>query len=105
VRRAGAGIIDYETRHLCPCTTCCIGDRFGVKLGDDEPIAAHLWRRPSLVLVGVLAVPFLVIISLVMLEGSWPQSCTRARFWLHHAVAIIGTLIGNVLDPWLFPRR
>jgi hypothetical protein len=67
VRRAGAGIIDYETRHLCPYTRCCIGDRFGVK-GNDEPIAAHLWRLPRLVLVGALAVPFLVIISLVMRE-------------------------------------
>jgi hypothetical protein len=49
----------------------------GLKLGNDEPIAADLWRLPSLVLVGVLAVPFLVIISLVMRQFAG-QSRSRA---------------------------
>jgi hypothetical protein len=78
----------------------------GLSLGNDEPIAAHLWRLPSLTFVGMLTAPFVVIVwSIVQtFQGS------RLRKVLHVlglglTTLGLGMLIGNVLDPWLFPNR
>lgn len=78
----------------------------GLSLGNDEPIAAHLWGLPSLTLVGVLTLPFAIIVRSVVrtFQGS------RARTILHvlglgFTILCLGLLVGNVLDPWLFPKR
>lgn len=78
----------------------------GLSLGNDEPIAAHLWGLPSLTLVGVLTLPFVIIVWSVVrtFQG------TRARAILHvlglgFAMLCLGLLVGDVLDPWLFPNR
>ncbi len=78
----------------------------GLSLGNDEPIAAHLWGLPSLTFVVAFAIPFLIITwSFVRtFEG------TRLVKVLHVAglsltMLGVGLLIGNVLDPRLFPNR
>ena len=78
----------------------------GLSLGNDEPIAAHLWGLPSLTFVGVLTVPFVLIVWSIVrtFRGS------RVRKVLHVlglglTMLCLGMLVGNVLDPWLFPNR
>lgn len=75
-------------------------------IGNDEPIAARLAGLPGLTFVSVLAIPFVVIVVSVLrtFQG------TRARKLAHLAglsltMMGLGILIGNVLDPWLFPGR
>ncbi len=78
----------------------------GLTLGNDEPIAAHLWGLPNLTFVGGLTLPFVIIVWSVVrtFQGS------RARTNLHvlglgFTMLCLGMLVGNVLDPWLFPNR
>jgi hypothetical protein len=78
----------------------------GLSLGNDEPIAAHLWGLPSLTFVGVLTVPFVIVVWNIV--RTFPAS--RARRGLHViglglTMLCLGMLVGNVLDPWLFPNR
>ena len=80
--------------------------RSGLSLGNDEPIAAHLWGLPSLTFVALFSVPLLLIVWSVVRTFQ----CSRTRTWLHVfgfslLLISIGALIGNVLDPWLFPTR
>lgn len=77
----------------------------GLRLGNDEPYAAHLWGIPTLSLVALLAVPFIIIVWAVVrtFRGS-----TRSKLLhvlgLGFTVLIIGTIVSNV-DPLLFPGR
>ena len=78
----------------------------GLSRGNDEPIAANLWGLPSLALVAVFTLPCVSIVASVVqtFEGNW------MRRGLHllgfgFIVLCIGLLVGNVLDPWLFPNR
>jgi len=76
----------------------------GLALGNDEPIAAHLWGLPSLTLVAIFAIPF----ALVVWEVFRGLRASATRKTLHIAgLAIItfaaGMLVGNVLVPCLFP--
>jgi hypothetical protein len=87
-------------------TVAAIVTGSGLSLGNDEPIAAHLWGLPNLTLVGVFAIPFVVIVRSIArtFQGS------RIRTILHVmglglTMLSLGMLVGNVLDPWLFPRR
>jgi hypothetical protein len=78
----------------------------GLSLGNDEPIAAHLWGLPSLTFVGMFAIPFLIITWSVV--GTFKAS--RVVKALHVAglsltMLGVGLLVGNVLDPRLFPNR
>ena len=75
-------------------------------IGNDEPIAARLAGLPGLTFLSVLSIPFVVIVVSVLrtFQG------TRARKLAHLAglsltMMGLGILIGNVLDPWLFPGR
>lgn len=78
----------------------------GLSLGNDEPIAAHLWGLPSLSLVAVLAVPLVFIVWSIV--RTFETSTARK---ILHVVAFtvimlcIGIFVGDVLDPWLFPNR
>jgi len=77
-----------------------------LSVGNDEPIAAKLAGLPGLMFLSVLAIPFVVIVVKVLrtFQG------TRTRKLAHLAglsltMMGLGILIGNVLDPWLFPGR
>jgi hypothetical protein len=78
----------------------------GLALGNDEPIAAHLWGLPALTFVALFAVPFLWIVGAVA-RVAWEGSWRRARHVLGRAGVTfgVGIVIGTVLDPWLFPHR
>src|SRR5262249_51392729 len=78
----------------------------GLSLGNDEPIAAHLWGLPSLTFVGLLTVPFVAIFWSIVrtVDGSWGRKILHV-LGLGLATLCLGMLIGNVLDPWLFPNR
>ena len=78
----------------------------GLSMGNDEPIAARLWGLPSFTFVGIFAIPFLLIV--------WSIARTfranRFRTLLHILglglmTLCLGILIGNFIDPWLFPSR
>ncbi len=78
----------------------------GLSLGNDEPIAGHLWGLPSLTFVGVLAVPFVVIVWTIVrtVDGSWRRRALH-MIGLGLTMLCVGVFVGNVLDPWLFPNR
>jgi len=78
----------------------------GLTLGNDEPIAARLWGLPSLTLVAILAIPFAAVVWDVL--RSLRASATGKTVHIAGLAFIMfgaGMLIGNVLDPWLFPGR
>ena len=78
----------------------------GLTLGNDEPVAAHLWGLPSLTLVALLAVPFVAVVWDVF--RSVRASAMGKTLQIGGLVFITfgaGMLVGNVLDPWLFPGR
>jgi hypothetical protein len=78
----------------------------GLSLGNDEPIAAHMWGLPSFTLVCLLSVPFLYIVWIATKTWAGSRFSKLANLLgLALVTFAIGTLIGNVLDPWLFPRR
>lgn len=77
----------------------------GQAVGNDEPIAAHMWHLNSLTFVGLLSVPFLVVVWIVSrdLAGSpWKRAAHIGGLTV--TMFCVGVLIGNVIDPWLFPR-
>ena len=78
----------------------------GLSLGNDEPIAAQLWGLPSLTFVVIFAVPFLWIVRSIV-QASWDGWRLRTLHLLSRAVVMlcVEILVGNVLDPWLFPHR
>lgn len=78
----------------------------GMSMGNDEPIAAHLWGIPSLTFVGLFTVPFVIIVWSI----ARTFRASRTRTILHvlglgFAALCLGFLIGDVIDPWLFPNR
>ena len=78
----------------------------GLSMGNDEPIAAHMWGLPSLTFVCLLSVPFLWIVWVAV--DTWAGSRLSKIMNLFGLALVtfgIGTLIGNVVDPWLFPKR
>jgi hypothetical protein len=78
----------------------------GLSMGNDEPIAAHMWGLPSLTFVCLLSVLFIYIIGAVV--DTWAGSRLSKALNLFGLALVtfgIGILIGNVLDPWLFPKR
>jgi len=78
----------------------------GLSLGNDEPIAAHLWGLPSLLLVGLLAIPFSAIVAIALRQTAGNRRHKAVQvLGLGGAMLAVGMPIGNVLDPWLFPRR
>ena len=78
----------------------------GLSLGNDEPIAAHLWGLPSLTFAGVLTVPFLLLVwSVVRTFQGRPGSKFLHVLGLGLTTLCVGMFVGNVLDPWLFPNR
>ena len=78
----------------------------GMTMGNDEPIAASLWGLPSLTFVIALAPLFVVIVWLLFrsFRGTLRGKALNA-IGLTTLTFCIGMLIGNVLDPWLFPRK
>lgn len=77
-----------------------------LSMGNDEPIAARLWKVPSLTFVCVFAVPFVLVV--------WSIARTfranRFRTLLHilglgFITLCLGMLVGHLVDPWLFPSR
>ena len=87
-------------------TVAAIVTGSGLSLGNDEPIAAHLWGLPSLTLVGVFTIPFVVIVRSIVrtFQGSRKRASLHV-IGLGLTTLSLGMLVGNVLDPWLFPRR
>jgi H+/Cl- antiporter ClcA len=87
-------------------TVAAIVTGSGLSLGNDEPIAAHLWRLPSLTLVGVFTIPLVVIVRSIVrtFQGSRKRTILHV-IGLGLTTLFLGLLVGNVLDPWLFPRR
>jgi hypothetical protein len=78
----------------------------GLTLGNDEPIAAHLWGLPSLTLVVILVFPFAAVVWSVFRSLRASAACKALHLAGFALITFgIGMLIGNVLDPWLFPRR
>jgi hypothetical protein len=78
----------------------------GMTMGNDEPIAASLWRLPSLTLVVVLAPLFVVIVWLLFLNfRATPRDKAVNAIGLTFVTFCIAMLVGDVLDPWLFPRN
>lgn len=78
----------------------------GLSMGNDEPIAAHMWGLPSLTLICLLSVPFLCIVWAA--ADSWAGSRLSKilnLFGLALTTFGIGLLVGNVVDPLLFPKR
>lgn len=78
----------------------------GLSMGNDEPIAAHMWGLPSLTFVGLLSVPFICIVWTAV--DTWAGSRLSKILNIFGLVLVtfgIGVLIGNVIDPWLFPKR
>ena len=78
----------------------------GLSMGNDEPIAARLWRVPSLTFLCIFAIPFLLVV--------WSIARTfranRFRTLLHILglgliTLCLGILVGHFVDPWLFPSR
>lgn len=78
----------------------------GMTMGNDEPIAAHLWGLPSLTFVAGLTPLFSFIVWVVLrtFAGSIPSKFLNV-FGLILLTLGIGMLVGNVLDPLLFPNR
>jgi hypothetical protein len=78
----------------------------GLSLGNDEPIAAHLWGLPSLTLAGVLTIPFVIIVWSIVRTFQGSRICTILHvIGLGFTMLFLGMLVGNALDPWLFPNR
>jgi hypothetical protein len=78
----------------------------GLAIGNDEPIAAHMWHLNSLTFVALFSVPFILIVWTVSrhLAGR-PRKRAAHIAGLTGTMFCVGILIGNVIDPWLFPRR
>jgi hypothetical protein len=78
----------------------------GLSMGNDEPIAAHLWGLPRLTFVAVLSVPFVAILWSIVrrFQGRAARKTMRVAAFALVTLAL-GVLIGDVLDPWLFPGR
>jgi hypothetical protein len=80
--------------------------RSGMSIGNDEPIAASLWGLPSLTFVAVLSPLFVLVVWLFLRDfRGTPRIKVLNAIGLTLITFCIGMLIGNVLDPWLFPRR
>lgn len=78
----------------------------GLSMGNDEPIAAHMWGLPSLTFICLLSVPFICVVWAAV--DKWDGSRLAKTLNLFGLVLVtfgIGILIGNVVDPWLFPKR
>ncbi len=78
----------------------------GLSLGNDEPIAAHMWRLPSLTFVCLLGIPFIGIVWVAV--NTWAGSRLSKTLNLLGLVLVtfgLGILIGSIIDPWLFPNR
>lgn len=78
----------------------------GLSMGNDEPISAHMWGLPSLTFVCLLSVPFIYIVWAA--TDTWAGSRLSKALNLFGLASVtfgIGILIGNVIDPWLFPKR
>lgn len=77
----------------------------GMTMGNDEPIAALLWGLPSLAFIVALS-PFFGIILWLFLRNF--RGTTSAKILNALGLTVltfcIGMLVGNVLDPWLFPH-
>ena len=71
-------------------------------MGNDEPLAARLWHLPTLSILAVLALPLVAVTALILRDANRPWVAV-AQFAL--VTLLVGTLVGNVLDPWLFPPR
>jgi hypothetical protein len=74
-----------------------------MSLGNDEPMAAQTWGLPGLTFIALFAPPF----SAIAVAMVW--NCSRS--WKGRALElsarvvlmlVIGIIIGNLLDPWLF---
>ena len=78
----------------------------GISVGNDEPIAAHLWGLPSLTFVAAFTPPFVFVVW--YFTRTFPGS-TRGKLLNVLGLTLvtlgIGMFVGNVLDPWLFPYR
>jgi len=78
----------------------------GLSLGNDEPIAASLWRLPSLTFVALFAVPFGYIVARILQSFSGGRIARTADILTRGLIMLaIGLLVGRVIDPWLFPGR
>jgi hypothetical protein len=77
-----------------------------LSLGNDEPIAARLAGVPSLTFVTVFSIPFIAVVASLLrtFRGSWIRK-TGHVLALGLPMMGLGIVIGNILDPWLFPRR
>ena len=78
----------------------------GLSLGNDEPIAAHLWGLPSLTFVAIFAVPLVIVVwSVTRTFQARPLIRVLHVAGFSLTTLFLGVLVGNVLDPWLFPNR
>jgi len=78
----------------------------GLSLGNDEPIAAHLWGLPSLTIIGMMTPPLAMIVwSIARTFRGTLLRKTLHLTGLGLTTLVLGILIGNVFDPWLFPNR
>jgi hypothetical protein len=95
----GARLGNFQTGHLRSRSRCCHGYGLGLSLGNDEPIAAHLWGLPSLTFVGVLAAPFVVIVWCIVrtFHGS-RRSKVLHVLGLGLTALCLAMLVGNVLS-------
>jgi len=77
----------------------------GLSLGNDEPIAARLYGLPSLTFVLALALPF-TWLAVKIVTDTWAGLRSRsANAFARAAIMLcVGIFVGNILDPWLFPR-
>lgn len=78
----------------------------GMTMGNDEPLAALLWGLPSLTFVVVFSPLFFAVLWLILrhFRGT-PCIKILNAIGLTILTFCVGMLVGNVLDPWLFPRR
>lgn len=73
-------------------------------IGNDEPVAAKLAGLPGLTFLILLTIPFVVIVVSVLRAFQGTRTRKAAHLTgLALTMMGLGVLIGNVLDPWLFP--
>lgn len=77
-----------------------------LSMGNDEPIAAHLLGWPGLTFVVVLA-PLFATVAWLIFSGLVENRLARTAHLIATALVVfcIGLLVGQLIDPWLFPRN
>jgi hypothetical protein len=76
-----------------------------LSMGNDEPIAANLLSWPGLSFVLVFAPLFATVAWLITADLGGSRLARAGRLVAAALVVFcIGLLVGQVIDPWLFPR-